>query len=197
MIGTNADEMRILRRLFADRPEIDGPQLELQLAAMGPLAADVIKGYSTLHPTFTSEDIWDAIAGDQTFGLPTLSVIDSRVAAGAPTWVYRFNWASASEGGRYGAVHTVEIPFVFNNYDQPGVAEFLGRPRSDYEGLCERVQDAWVSFARDGQPHAAGLPDWPPCDATSQPTMMLDVDCEVAQDPLAPVRSLWATVFAG
>jgi para-nitrobenzyl esterase len=196
MIGTNADEMRILRRLFADRPEIDGPQLELQLAAMGPLALDIIKGYGEIHPSFTPEDIWDAIAGDQTFGLPCLSVIDSRVQTGAPTWTYRFNWSSASEGGRYGAVHTVEIPFVFNTFDQPGVADFLARPASDYAALCARVQDAWVSFARDGRPSAADLPAWPACGVGSLPTMTFDLKCELVEDPLEPVRTLWATVFA-
>jgi len=91
----------------------------------------------------------------------------------------------------YGAAHTVEIPFVFNTFDAPGVADFLGRPRSETDGLAARVQQAWVNFARHGRPEADGLPDWPPCGSGARPTMVLDVACRVEEDPIGPIRELW------
>jgi carboxylesterase type B len=51
---------------------------------------------------------------------------------------------------------------MFNTFDAPGVADFLGRPRSETDGLAARVQQAWVSFAGDGYHTSYALPEWPP-----------------------------------
>jgi len=192
LIGTTRDEMRIMRVLFPERPSLDLPQLEDQVGALcGPLRDDILHAYAARNPGATPDDLWDAIASDRVFGLPTADFIDQRVKNEAPTWTYLFNWASAARGGTYGSAHTVEIPFVFDTFDALGVADFLGRPRSATEGLAARVQEAWVSFARDGSPSADGLPEWPPCGSDTRPTMVFDVECMLSEDPDARIRALW------
>lgn len=195
LIGTTRDEMRIMRVLFPERPPLDLPQLEDQVGALcGPLRDDILRAYSARNPSGTPDDLWDAIVSDRVFGLPTADFIDQRVKNRAPTWTYLFNWTSAARGGIYGSAHTVEIPFVFNTFDAPGVADFLGRPRSATDGLAARVQQAWVNFARDGFPSADGLPEWPPCGSGTRPTMVFDVECMLNEDPDARIRALWKRV---
>ena len=192
LIGTTRDEMRIMRVLFPERPPLDLPQLEDQVGALcGPLGDDILDAYAARSPGATPDDLWDAIASDRIFGVPTAHFIDQRVKNMAPTWTYLFNWTSAARGGIYGSAHTVEIPFVFNTFDAPGVADFLGRPRSETDELAVRVQHAWVSFARDGVPAADGLPEWPPCGSGTRPTMVFDVECMLNEDPDAHIRALW------
>jgi para-nitrobenzyl esterase len=192
LIGTTRDEMRIMRRLFPQRPPLDLPQLKDRLGALcGPFRDDILDAYAQRNPGATPDDLWDAIASDRVFGLPTADFIDKRVKSEAPTWTYLFTWTSAARGGIYGSAHTVEIPFVFNTFDAPGVADFLGRPRSETEGLSARVQQAWVSFARDGFPTADGLPDWAPCGSGTRPTMVFDVECMMNEDPDGRIRALW------
>ena len=61
--------------------------------------------------------------------------------------------------------------------------------------LAEQVQDAWLAFARRGDPNHADLPDWPRYDTDRRATMQLAVPCVVVDDPLGATRRLWDTVL--
>jgi para-nitrobenzyl esterase len=192
LIGTTADEMRILRRIVPDRPPITRSQIDEHLAELfGDRAEKAGAAYKDLHPGATLDDLWDALASDRIFSLPTADFVDRRVVAGADTWTYLFNWRSPVDGGRYGAAHTVEIPFVFNTFGAAGVAEFLGPVRTRTRALAKCVQDAWVGFATDGVPAATGLPGWPACAGNTRPTMILDDECRIVDSPFAPVQAIW------
>ena len=71
--------------------------------------------------------------------------------------MYRFDWRTPARGGAFGAHHFLEVPFAFDQIDNPQAAGFLGdaRPR----GLAAATHSAWVSFVKDGDPNNAGLPD--------------------------------------
>ena len=45
--------------------------------------------------------------------------------------------------------------------------------------LAERVSDAWINFARKGDPQYSGLPKWPAFSPDKSPTMVFDNKCEV------------------
>jgi len=49
--------------------------------------------------------------------------------------------------------------------------------------LAARVSDAWIAFARSGDPNHPGLPAWPKFDPAAGPTMIFDDQCRVANDP--------------
>ena len=87
----------------------------------------------------------------------------------------------------------------------PNVAP--GRPEA--AALAAAVSDAWIAFAKSGNPNHKGLPEWPAYDARpgaarQRATMVLDRPVEggggrgsesrVVEDPNAAVRRLWATV---
>jgi para-nitrobenzyl esterase len=71
-----------------------------------------------------------------------------------PTWVYEFAWRSRALGGRLGAAHAMDLPFVFDTLDAPGLTgehALLG-PDGGPPELAARMHGAWVRFARDGDP---------------------------------------------
>ena len=48
--------------------------------------------------------------------------------------------------------------------------------------------EAWIQFARTGNPNHSGLPRWPAVSAQTLPTMIFDTRCEVKEDPDAAER---------
>ena len=94
----------------------------------------------------------------------------------APAYVYRFIWQSPMVDGRARAYHCSELPFVFYNTER--CSSMTGGGPEPME-LAGRISDAWINFARRGNPNNPGLPDWPAFDAETRPTMVFDTRCEV------------------
>jgi para-nitrobenzyl esterase len=105
--------------------------------------------------------------------------------------MYLFAWRSPALGGRMGAPHTVEIPFVFDNTDIPQVMT-AGGP--GIKALAARTSEAWIQFARSGNPNHKGLPNWPVYTTTERATMVFDNVCELVNDPGSEERKLWASL---
>jgi para-nitrobenzyl esterase len=100
-----------------------------------------------------------------------------------PTWMYRFDWPTPAFGGRLGACHAVEIPFVFDNLSAPGADAFLGGVAP--QDLATRVHSAWVSFMKSGDP------GWDRYDSERRATMIFDSESKVVDDPDGETRALW------
>ena len=92
---------------------------------------------------------------DAVFLVPTLRLADAYADAGAPVWVYRFTWRTPVFGGLLGATHALELPFVWDEIDNPLWQPFVGAhaPRA----LVDAMQDAWIAFARTGDPERRRL----------------------------------------
>jgi para-nitrobenzyl esterase len=103
----------------------------------------------------------------------------------APVYVYRFDWYSPVSGGRLRAMHCMDIPFIFDTIDE---CQAIVGSGSDRRALADRMSNAWVAFARTGNPNHAGLPKWEPFAADKRQTMMLGNDCRQVNDPYREER---------
>jgi para-nitrobenzyl esterase len=56
--------------------------------------------------------------------------------------------------------------------------------------LQRRVSQAWVNFARTGDPNHADLPEWRPYDVDTRSAMLFDVHAQMTQDPDAELRQI-------
>lgn len=132
--------------------------------ADGPAAdVDLLIGTNTeegnLYVVPKGEPAAEAL-GETLFGAGTarLTQAHARISGGR-THVYSFGHRSTALGGRLGAAHTVELPFVFDIADEPwlhGDTGLLG-PSPAPEGLAARMHAAWVAFARTGDPGWSGF----------------------------------------
>ena len=112
---------------------------------------------------------------------------------GAPAYMYLFSWQTPVLDGRPRAFHCAEIPFVFYNTD---VSAFATAGTEEARNLAAKVSDAWINFARKGDPNHSGLPKWPAFRADIGPVMIFDNTCEVRNDPDRELRNIVASALA-
>ena len=115
-------------------------------------------------------------------------------SSAAPVYVYLFTWQSPVLDGAYKALHCMEIPFVMNNIAR--CEEMTGGGKEAYV-LADKSSQAWINFARSGDPNHKGLPAWPKYNATVGATMMLDNTCTVRNHPDKEVLELVAGAQPG
>src|SRR5581483_12217561 len=151
---------------------------------VGEAAGDVIAAYRAGRPGATPAALWQAIWSDREFRIPSLRATEAQAAQSAATYSYLFTWPSPSPG--IGSCHGLELPFVFGTLDSKGADAFAGSDPAA-EALATSMQDAWLAFARTGDPGQG----WPRYDPSTRPTMLRGPTCEVVNDPLAAERQAW------
>ncbi len=130
------------------------------------------------RPKATPSEIYFTISA-----FPTNAIVQSeRKAAQAksPAFLYQIRWRTPVEGGRRLAPHCIEIPFAMQNHWQ--LPEMVGTG-PELQPLADKVSGAWVAFARSGNPNHAGIPKWLPYNATDRPTMHIDNEWKLVNDP--------------
>ena len=142
--------------------------------------------YRKLNPGATPSDLYFLIASDYRYGAPTMKIAERRAALGkAPVYLYYFRWETPVEGGRLKSPHTMEIPFAFDNVR---ISARLTGGGPDAAALADKVSDAWIAFARTGDPNTPKLPQWPVFTARDRATMVIDNTSKVINDPLREQR---------
>jgi para-nitrobenzyl esterase len=99
--------------------------------------------------------------------------------------MYWFAWKTPVLDGIPLAYHCAELAFAFDNIDRCANSTG-GTPEA--RDLAAKVSQAWIQFARTGDPNHSGLPRWPAVSAQTLPTMIFDTRCEVKNDPDAEER---------
>jgi len=135
-------------------------------------------------------ELWYAIETDRWFRVPATRLAEQHAAHQPATWAYLFTWKSPALGGMLGSCHALEIPFVFGCVDDRLVQRFVG-DHPAVQGISRRMQDAWLAFARSGDPGHAELDPWPRYDAKLRATMLLGEECRVEHAPFETERAFW------
>jgi len=141
---------------------------------------------STVEPV----DVLCAFDTDLKYRMPVIRLIEAQSVHQANTYSYLFNWESPLLNGTMGSTHGLELPFVFGTLDAPQMDEFAGTGAA-VEALSANVMDAWIAFARTGNPHHDGLPAWDAYDTVRRATMILGSELELCAAPYDKERSAW------
>jgi len=142
--------------------------------------ASIVAAFRRRAPRAKPFDIWSRVATAPV----RQSAVDQAAAKAAlkaaPAYLYWFNWQTPVLDGRPRAFHCSEIPFVFCNTD---LCDHMTGGGEKARALSGRMADAWIRFARSGDPNGAGLPRWSPFAAGSIRTMIFDDEPRFEIDP--------------
>jgi para-nitrobenzyl esterase len=185
LVGSNREETRLFLLSDGSIDRITEEALAGMAAAHG-LPAEGLRAYRAAHPGASAGDLFSMIQTDWYWRVPAVRLADAHASnARAATHMYEFAWRSPQMGGRLGAAHSVEIPFVFDTLGL-GTEPMLGRDPPQL--LADAMHRAWVAFA------AGGDCGWPKYDPARRATMRFDTTSEVVNDPLALELALWKGV---
>jgi para-nitrobenzyl esterase len=197
LAGTNRDEWRLWTvGLDADFVSEDGSVLRAALGALPLKDLDrAIATYQRRLGDTRAVDVFAAAMTDSFFRIPTIRLADAQHESGGRSWQYLFTWPSPRREGELGSCHVLEIPFVFNSFEQHGAAFLTGR--TPPLGLARDVNATWAAFARHGDPELGTLGDWPRYEPAQRRTKIIDVEVSVENDPLRDERLLWMSEADG
>jgi para-nitrobenzyl esterase len=196
LAGTTRDEWKIFGMMDPELRQLDETKIVARLAARVPNAdaAKIVAGYRNNRPEADWASIWLAIETDRIFRIPAIRTAEAHVAHQPDTFMYLFSWESPGFGGILGACHAIEIAFVFGCLDLPGGENFVGKgPEADR--LADLTMDAWLAFAKNGDPAHGGLGAWSRYDTRRRATMEFGPRCALLDDPANAERVLWDGVL--
>ncbi len=194
IIGTNLEEWKLFGAMQPGINKLDEAELVNRLSVFMPAesARGLVKTYRETREkrgdATTPAELLSAINTDLMFRMPVLGLVEAQRDNGQLAYNYLFTWKSPVMGGALGACHALEIGFVFGMYDDM----FCGSgPDADKLSRC--IQDAWVAFARTGDPSCESIGKWPVY-GNNRMTMMLGKDCHVEEAPYEEERRAWDKV---
>jgi para-nitrobenzyl esterase len=92
--------------------------------------------------------------------------------------------------GKLMAPHALDVPFVFDTLEATSITG-----HSPVASAIAAVESAtWVSFARSGTPANKAVPDWPAYTTANRPTMMINTEWQIQNDPQREARLLWTRI---
>ena len=167
-------------------------ELRERIAAVAGEHTDrVIDTYRRLYPQMNPAERLIATLTDSNFRIRSLVVAAHKARqAGAPVYMYSFEWETPVHVGRLKAPHAMDVPFTFDTIDLTNATD---RSAAVHK-LAATISGTWAAFARNGTPDNGAIPPWPAYDTTTRATLMLDADCRIENDPRGETRQLWQSI---
>jgi para-nitrobenzyl esterase len=191
MVGTTRTELS--NQLGRDPAiyAIDQAQLKERLASYYPPedVNEAIAVFRAAEPDASATELFFRMTSWKSYIRNATIMAEKRAelnGAVNPTWMYQVTWNSPAEGGRRYAQHTIDLPFMFDNVDRS--ASLTGPETTETRYMTEAMAEAWLAFARNGDPNHPGIPHWPTYDTGTREVMQFEVPAKVVADPYRPER---------
>ena len=184
LIGTNSQEMNLYYVPTGFLSLIDSD--ETVCASIGGRHSQpekLVAAYRATRPGASPGELFSAIMTDWMFSIPSVRLAEAHAG---DTYLYEFAWPSPACGGMLGACHGLELGFVFDTLDTPGLTGPQGLVGENPPvELARRMHHTWITFA------ATGDPGWSPYNAQQRSVMYINTTWEVLTDPRSVERRAW------
>jgi para-nitrobenzyl esterase len=192
IIGNTHDETRAFLGGDPKNFTITWEQLPERLAPELVLDVEprhVVARYRELYPNYTPSEVFFAATTAGRSWPGHLVQAEQRAKIGAPAWMYQLDFGSPIDGGKLRAYHSFDIALVFDNLDKPGSKTGTG---PDAQAVANQMSEAFLAFARTGDPNCAAIPAWGKYEPPKRATMVFDVTSKMVDDPRKEERELFS-----
>ena len=174
MIGTTLHEFTTSTYVPAFRSVTKEKAVEFLQKKYGNRTEEFLKAFEKAYPDYQPIDLIDI---DLIFRPSAVEQAKLKAAQqGAPVYMYMFAWESPVLDGMFRSTHCMEIPFVFNNVVRHASMTGGG---AEAQAVGEKMSNAWLNFARTGNPNAEDLPTWEPYTIEKGATMYFNNTSEI------------------
>ncbi|MHA1915339.1 MAG: carboxylesterase/lipase family protein [Promethearchaeota archaeon] len=153
---------------------------------------ELVEVYRKLRKT--PRDVLDAIETDRQFRISSIRLAEAQSQYNKNTYMYLFSWKTPWKGGKYGAMHALELSFVFGILLDKNEGIFPQKNEETQE-LSGKMMDSWIAFARTGNPNHEKIPYLPPYDLETRSTIEFDKKVTIVQDPYSNERVAWDDIL--
>ncbi len=185
IVGANADETGSAAPPVATEAEYRA----LVVGQAGALAPLVLAQYP-VSAYATPRKAYVAVTSDARFVCPSRRFARAAAGGGSPTFRYFFSYPA---NRAFGAIHGIEIPFVFGSFDAiPGYT-----PDAPVRALSEAMNASWARFAATGDPSVPGTAAWPAYDPVRDRTFGWDAPTASFDGIRSAACDFWDSLLAG
>lgn len=161
--GANRSEVQPLYLVMWDRYFKTADSYQAKVRRDYPQNAEtILKLYPAEnyeHPGLAYLDI----LSDRALNCPTFEAVRAVAPQQKATYYYRFDYTGQRMGRALGAMHAMELPFVFEAFDRwPFFFLYDITNQHSALALSKIIQGYWGQFARTGDPNREGQTAWPP-----------------------------------
>ncbi len=191
MIGTTLNELS-LSAFDAKLESMTEDEMKKRAEVRyGPKTASVIEACRKVYPKAKPVEVLSILSSVRLNAVTQAARKAAQVAA--PAYLYQFCWQTPVLDGRPRATHCADIAFAFYNTD---VSASMTGGTAEARELGAKVADAFINFARKGDPNHSGLPVWPIFNPEKAQTMCFDATCESKNDHDGVLRRAVAEALA-
>lgn len=187
LVGTNSQEMNfyyvptgVVHLISSDE------QVCASISGHHPEPEKLVAAYRASRPGASSGELLAAIMTDWMSFIPSVRLAEAHAPQAGGTYVYEFAWPSPLFGGGLGPCHGLELGFVFDTLDTPGLTgpEGMVGENPPVE-LARRMHSTWITFATTGDP------GWVPYDTQQRQVMRINTTWGIVTDPRPIERRAW------
>ncbi|HXP65353.1 MAG TPA: carboxylesterase family protein [Steroidobacteraceae bacterium] len=144
--------------------------------------AEVHALYRKYYPEKSPYLVQAMMLTDAGFRRSAIKQAELKAAQGkGPIYMYQWEWPTPAFGGRYGAIHGLDVSGSFRE----------ARDGNDAARVADQLSSSWVAFARTGDPANSRIPPWPAFDAATRATMIFGTPTHLENDPRKEIRDFW------
>jgi para-nitrobenzyl esterase len=192
MIGTTKDESTLFLSATPGFGKLTEEQVRARMVMMlgESKGAAALQVYQSLRPHDRPTHWLTRLATDMGTWINSIRLAERKCAQhAAAVYMFRLDWETPILDGLMKSPHGLDVPLVFDTVEKRRASH---GPGPEPQQIANLMSQAWINFARSGDPSQRALP-WPAYDTITRQTMLFSANSHAVADPDSAARVFWSS----